>query len=187
MSALHNDTDINFLWVDLEMTGLDATTDRIVEVAAIATHFNLNPLGQYETGVLQDATEMTNLFGKNEFARNRPTETAALLQTSLRGKQEQAVEQELLNFIQQHFGDEPVYLAGNSIHADRGFIKQWWPTLHNRLHYRMLDISSFKLWWIGSGRFPYVKKELHTALSDINESIAEFQFYRKEIEKNHGS
>ena len=49
----------------------------------------------------------------------------------------------------------------------------------------MLDISSFKLWWVGSGKFPYVKKELHTALSDINESIAEFQFYLKDIEQKY--
>lgn len=187
MTSVNTKSNINFLWLDLEMTGLEPETDRILEVAVIATHFDLLPLGEYETGVLQDELIIRKLTDQNEFALNRPTETEALIQKSLAGKPVSNVEQELLAFIAEHFGDEPVYLAGNSIHADRGFIKKWWPKLHNRLHYRMLDVSSFKLWWIGGGKFPYVKKELHTALSDINESIAELKFYVKDTEKSSGS
>lgn len=187
MTSLQKDTGINLLWLDLEMTGLEPSIDRILEVAAIATRSDLEHLGEYESGVLQEEKLIRDLLQNNEFARNRPAETEALIQTSLNGTALVQIEDDLLKLIAIHFGDEEVYLAGNSIHADRGFIKQWWPRLHKRLHYRMLDISSFKLWWIGAGRFPYVKKELHTALSDINESIAEFKFYLKDIEKNNGS
>lgn len=177
MSNGKKDSVNNLLWLDLEMTGLEPAKDLIVEVGVILTHFDLQELARYETGVRHDESQLRVLFDANEWCRNRPAETEAEIQTSLSGKNQNIVEEDLLKLIEQNFGDEPVYLAGNSIHADRGFIKQYWPKLHNRLHYRMLDVSSFKLWWVGKGKFPYIKKELHTALSDIEESIAEFKFY----------
>ncbi len=167
----------NLLWMDLEMTGLEPATDLIVEVAVILTNFDLNQLVTYETGVKQDETLMRTLYYKNEWSRNRPAETEAEIQKSLQGKYQSLVEDEIMGLIKQYFGDDPVYLAGNSIHTDRIFIKQYWPKLHGRLHYRMLDVSSFKLWHLGNGGEPFVKKEAHTALSDIQESIAELKSY----------
>lgn len=177
MSNGKNDSVKNLMWLDLEMTGLEPAKDLIVEVGVILTRFDLVELARYETGIRHDERQLRALFDANEWSRNRPAETEAEIQTSLSGKRQEMVEEDLLKLIEQNFGDEPVYLAGNSIHADRGFIKQHWPKLHARLHYRMLDVSSFKLWWIGNGKFPYIKKELHTALSDIEESIAELKFY----------
>jgi oligoribonuclease len=171
------DTPKNLLWLDLEMTGLEPTRDVILEVAVILTHFDLTEIAKYETGVKQDETIIRALVGEKDFFKTRPAETDALIQTSLNGKDQTVIENEIVNLINQYFVNEPVYLAGNSIHMDRAFIKQYWPKLQSRLHYRMLDVSSFKLWHLGNDREPFVKKEAHTALSDIQESIAELKSY----------
>lgn len=183
MSNTKNDIPKNLMWLDLEMTGLEPSKDVILEVAAILNNFEFNELSRYETGVKQDEALIRKLLYENEWSRNRPAETEAEIKTSINGKSPEAVEEELLSLINNTFGNETVYLAGNSIHADRGFIKQYWPKLHARLHYRMLDVSSFKIWWTGTGHFPYVKKELHTALSDTEESIAELKFYLSKLNK----
>jgi len=177
---MQNSHDIpkNLLWLDLEMTGLEASTDLILEVATILTKFDLVEINSYESGVKQDEATMRSLLHKNDFAKSRPLQTEELVQTSLAGKDQTTVEQEILQLIELTFANEPVYLAGNSIHMDRTFIKEYWPQLHVRLHYRMLDVSSFKLWYLGKGKQPFVKTEAHTALSDIKESIAELQHYQ---------
>lgn len=175
------DTPKNLLWLDLEMTGLEAETDRILEVAVILTKFDLIQIDSLETGVKQDEQTIRTLLGNNPFAMSRPAETEKLISTSLNGISPSRTEQDLLNLITKHFKDEPVYLAGNSIHMDRTFIKWWWPKLHARLHYRMLDVSSFKLWHLGNGGEVFTKTEAHTALSDIQESIAELKYYQQTV------
>jgi oligoribonuclease len=171
----------NLVWMDLEMTGLIPETDLILEVAAILTKFDLNEIARYEAGVKQDEQKMRDIFKTKEWSLARPEYTEQEIQTSLAGKLEVQVEQELLDFITNTFGEEPVYLAGNSIHMDRLFIRKYWPKLHARLHYRMLDVSSFKLWFLGNGNEPFVKKEAHTALSDIQESISELKYYLSNV------
>lgn len=159
------------------MTGLTPTTDKILEVAVIATRFDFVEIERYESGVWQNEQEIRELLNANPFSVARPIETEQEIQTSLKGKAESIIQEDLLALIKRRFGDEPVYLAGNSIHADRGFVRQYWPKLHARLHYRMLDVSSFKLVWLGRGGEPFAKKEKHTALADIEESIAELKYY----------
>jgi oligoribonuclease len=171
-------TPTKLLWIDLEMTGLDPQKDRIVEVAAIVTDWNFMELDVLETGVRQDEETVRALFAANPFAVGRPNETAELVQVSLAGRPEQEVEAMLLHMVDQHFEPgEPVLLAGNSIHCDRGFIKQWWPNLEKRLHYRMLDVSAWKVVMQGKYGVEYKKAEAHRALGDIRESIGELQSY----------
>ncbi len=93
------------------------------------------------------------------------------------GKPSRQVEQELIALVEQHFGSEPAVLAGNSIHNDRNFIKQWWPELDLKLHYRMLDVSAWKVLMQGKYGVPFEKREVHRAFDDIQASIAELQFY----------
>lgn len=166
------------LWVDLEMTGLNSQKDRIVEMAAIVTDWNFNELDALETGVRQNEEEIRALFAANPWASARLQETAELIQTSLGGLNELEVEAQLLHMINRHFTPgEPVLLGGNSIHCDRGFIKQWWPQVEQRLHYRMLDVSAWKVVMQGRYHIEFPKKETHRALDDIRESIAELQYY----------
>lgn len=89
----------------------------------------------------------------------------------------ETVEQELMALVRAQFGDEMAVLAGNSIHADRGFIEFHWPGLTKLLHYRMLDVTSWKVVMQGKYGMEYTKKETHRAFDDIHESIEELQYY----------
>ncbi len=180
MAELAKVTPTKILWMDLEMTGLDPQKDRIVEVAAIVTDWDFTQLGSLDRGVKQDESELRALFAANPWATARPAETAIEIEHSLQGITESAAEAELIKLIDKHFApSEPVLLAGNSIHCDRGFIKQYWPKLEARLHYRMLDVSAWKVVMQGKFGVTYTKKEAHRAFDDIRESIDELKSYLK--------
>jgi oligoribonuclease len=168
------------LWVDLEMTGLEPTRDRIVEAAAIVTDWQFKELDAFESGVGQPLEEITTLFAANPWASARPAATQELIDLSTKSPAEADVEAQIMVLVNKHFApDEPVILAGNSIHCDRGFIRQWWPKLEARLHYRMLDVSAWKVVMQGKYAVGFEKKEAHRALDDIHESIDELQYYLK--------
>lgn len=92
------------------------------------------------------------------------------------GKSATEVEQELLEFMDQNFGQE-IILAGNSIHQDRKFIDREWPEMAKRLHYRMLDVSAWKVYFEGAKGKKFTKREAHRALDDIQGSIEELKWY----------
>ena len=96
------------------------------------------------------------------------------------GEDPEKVEEELLGFIEKNFG-ETVYLAGNSIHQDRKFIEREWPRLNAKLHYRMLDVSAWKIYFENALHRSFTKPENHRALEDIRGSIEELKWYRKMI------
>ena len=79
--------------------------------------------------------------------------------------------------MEQHFGAEPAVLAGNSINNDRKFIARYWPKLDLKLHYRMLDVSAWKVFMQGAYGVNFEKREVHRAFDDIQASIAELQHY----------
>ncbi|HET6924678.1 MAG TPA: oligoribonuclease [Candidatus Saccharimonadales bacterium] len=165
------------LWVDLEMTGLDAQNDVILEVAAEITDFNFRTLATYEACVKQPRDVVVDRMQKNKWWADFPANRDSFVEKLDDGKDPAEVERELCALIGEHFGDEPAVLAGNSIHNDRNFIKQWWPQLDLKLHYRMLDVSSLKLLMQGKYGVHFEKKEIHRAFDDIQASIAELQYY----------
>jgi oligoribonuclease len=170
------------LWIDLEMTGLDPSKDRILEVALIVTDWNFTELERFESGVGQDQTEIKALLDASPFARSRPTETRALIELSSRSPAEADIEKKILVLVNKYFKpNEPALLAGNSIHCDRGFIRRWWPNLEAKLHYRMLDVSAWKVVMAAKFGTDYPKKETHRALNDIEESIGELKFYLERV------
>ena len=168
------------LWVDLEMTGLDATQDVILEVAAEVTDFELNTLASYEAIVAQPASIVVERMQKNAwwqgYSENRD-EFVRKTSDSAMAKPSFVVEQELLALVEQHFGSEPAVLAGNSIYNDRKFVARYWPKLDLKLHYRMLDVSAWKVFMQGAFKVDYKKADVHRAQEDIQASIAELQYY----------
>jgi oligoribonuclease len=114
---------------------------------------------------------------KNIWWKDYPENRDEFVRKMESGKPSKQVEQELMALVHEHFGSEPAILAGNSIHNDRNFIKQWWPELDLKLHYRMLDVSSLKVFMQGRYGVEFEKKEVHRAFDDIQASIAELQYY----------
>lgn len=169
------------LWIDLEMTGLDPKEDRILEVAAIVTDWDFNEIATY-TAVKKVGPSLVKTRMVGEFWEKFPAVRDALIAQNLDGKNGRTVENELLAFIDEHFGDEPnILLAGNSIHQDRKFIENEWQRLDARLHYRMLDVSAWKVVFDGKYKKRFAKPEAHRALEDIRGSIEELQYYLKRV------
>ncbi len=171
-----NKLPTKLFWVDLEMTGLDPEVDKIIEVGVIVTDFDFNEVETYEAVIKQDLDSLT--------LDPWITENLADLLTKVpTGKDEQEVIAELNKICEKHF-DGPVILAGNSIHQDRRFIRKWWPDFERKLHYRMLDVSSFKVWMMGKHGTVFHKPEQHRALEDIRGSIQELKQYVEQTKLN---
>lgn len=160
-----------YLWIDLEMTGLDVSKERIIEVAAIATDTTLHELGTYEAVVKQDAQLLNQMDDWNQKHHSE----SGLLEKIPQGKTEEEVEKELISFCKKHF-NEPVIIAGNTIGQDRLFLEKYFKDFSSLLHYRQLDVTAFKLAFLPQG-VSFKKKNSHRALEDIKESIAEFDFF----------
>ena len=164
------------LWIDLEMTGLDPVKDRICEVAAIATDMDLNEIATYEAvAKVDDQIIKTRMVG--EFWEKNSKSRDALIQQNATGKPIKTIEKELVEFLDQNFTKKEIYLAGNSIHQDRKFIEKEMPMLNKRLHYRMLDVSAWKIYFENAMNKKFIKPENHRALDDINGSIEELKWY----------
>lgn len=168
------------LWMDLEMTGLDPIEDRILEVAVIATDWDFNEIATYE-GIVKVGSRLVERRLKvgQAFWDAHPEARDGLVQQNLTlGRSGRVIEDELLAFIGEYFDDEkPVLLAGNSIHQDRRFIVNEWPRLDERLHYRMLDVTAWKVVMEGKYKKRFAKPEEHRALGDIRGSIMELKYY----------
>ena len=161
----------------MEMSGLEHTKERILEVALLVTDLSLNIVKEYETIVFQEDIVLkgmdawcTEHHGKSGLTAKVP-----------HGKPEAEVEIELIKIIKEFSPSDRALLAGNSIGQDRKFIDQWMPDFAKTLHYRMLDVSSFKILFEGIYNKKYNKKHKHRAVDDIIESIEELKFYMQYI------
>ena len=167
------------LWIDLEMTGLDPVEDRILEVAAIATDWNFKEVAKFEAVVKVDS-KLMKMRMVGDFWEKFSDVREALMEQDKSGKNSSEVEDELLKFIKDNFSDDDkVLLAGNSIHQDRKFIANEWQRLDVILHYRMLDVSAWKVVFEGKYGKKFAKPNAHRALDDIRGSIEELKYYLK--------
>ena len=175
-------TKANLLWIDLEMTGLDPLEDKIVEVAAIATDFDFNKIETYQASVRTDPEFMANRMTGEFWDKNDASRQSLIKQSSsAEAKTLAEIEDDLLKIIKEKFDNEaPIYLAGNSVHQDRKFMSLAWPTLDEKLSYRMLDVSAWKIIFENRG-VKFTKPELHRALDDIQGSIDELKYYLKRV------
>ncbi|MDH5560521.1 MAG: oligoribonuclease [Deltaproteobacteria bacterium] len=172
------------IWADLEMTGLDPVKDKILEIATIVTDKNLEIIEigpelviHHEDQVLDNMNDWcVKQHGKSGLTHKARNSDVTV---------EQAQEQ-TLSFIKNFVKEQTAPLCGNSIHQDRRFLEQYMPDINNYLHYRNIDVTAikilFEMWYPQLD--PFKKKENHTAMDDIIESIEELKFYRKTIFKN---
>jgi oligoribonuclease len=163
------------LWIDMEMTGLDPEKEVVIEIASVITSTDLEPLDQYHAVVKQPQNFIDNMDAWNQ-KHHRESGLVDLIPT---GKEPAVVEQEVLAQLDKHFGPKDrIILAGNSIGQDRAFINKYFKKIADRLHYRMLDVTSFKIVFNNFYQISYAKPQAkHRATGDIQESINELKKY----------
>ena len=166
------------LWLDMEMTGLKVEKEVVIEVAAIITDIDFNVLASYQSVIKQD---QKYIDGMDEWNIEHHT-ASGLIEKIPQGKEQRQAESELCMIIDQQFKGEQAVLAGNSIAQDRLFIKKYFPVLESKLHYRMLDVSSWKHIFRVKYGIEFDKQGTHRALDDINESIEELKFYLTHVQ-----
>ena len=172
------------VWVDLEMTGLDPEKDVILEVAALITDSQLEPIGEgVDLVVHQPPEAFANMAEvvREMHARSGLTEAVAASTVTLAD-----AEAAVLALVKEHAAEpRTVPLCGNSIATDRTFITRHMPALDAWLHYRMIDVSSVKelcrRWYPKAYYNAPQKAGGHRALVDIQESVAELKYYRSAI------
>ena len=168
-----------YCWIDLEMTGLDPTTDRIIEVGVIITNKQLEPVFEWESAIFQPAETLENM---NEWCKHHHT-ASGLLERVPQGITEQQLDDKLAEITLKYFKKtNPCIICGNSIAQDRKFIDRYLPQFAQRIHYRMLDVSSFKIVFREMLGREFKKQNTHRALDDIKESIAELKYYMSAID-----
>ena len=169
------DSSLNFFWIDLEMTGLSIEKEVIIEAAAIITDSNFKELSTYETVVKQPQIYLDRM---DDWNKKHHTESGLAAKVP-HGKEVGLVQGELIQMVDDFFKDpkkKPI-LCGNSIGQDRLFIDKYFPDFAQRLHYRMLDVTSWKIIFNSKFNLEFKKKNKHRALDDIRESIEELKFY----------
>lgn len=175
--AGNNDT--RWVWVDLEMTGLDPSTDVILQIATIITDDELNELEALDVVVWQPEEALARM---GPFVRNMHTDNGLLDRVRQSDTSLADAERKTMDLICRHVPFKKGVLAGNTIWQDRRFLERYMPHIENYLHYRQIDVSSLKVvcqTWLGSKGMAPQKTATHTALEDIRASIEELKFYKE--------
>jgi oligoribonuclease len=169
------------VWMDLEMTGLDADKDVIVVIAVLITDSDLEPVGEGLDLVIHQPADV--LAGMDEIVRDMHARSGlaeAVLASTV--TLEEAREQALAMIREQVPMIRTAPLCGNSIATDRSFLVKYMPEIDKHLHYRMIDVSSIKelarRWHPKIYQKAPTKGGGHRALADILESVAELRYYR---------
>ena len=181
-NALLKKSDKNLVWLDCEMSGLEPATERLLELAVIVTGPNLEPRIEGPVLVIHQADALLDAMD----AWNKRTHGKSGLTDKVRASvlTEAQAEQQLLDFVARYVPKNASPLCGNTISQDRRFLVNYMPRLEAFLHYRNLDVSTLKelakRWRPDLG---YKKKQQHTALADVHESIDELEYYRAHFMK----
>ena len=168
------------IWIDLEMTGLNPETDRIIEIATIITDSELNVLA--EGPVLAVHQSNAGLAAMDDWNKKPHAGTGLIERVRLSALSDVDVERLTLEFVRRYVPKNRSPMCGNSICQDRRFLARLMPELEAWFHYRNLDVSTVKELarrWRPELAGGFQKKNTHRALDDIRESIEELRFYRE--------
>ncbi len=168
------------IWIDLEMTGLDTDHDQILEIATVVTDANLNVLA--EGPELAIAQTLDTLEAMDDWNRNQHRRSGLWQRALDQGVGLAEAEARTLDFLREWLAPGKSPMCGNSICQDRRFLHRQMPALETFFHYRNLDVSTIKELarrWAPQVLAGFTKHASHTALSDVHDSIAELQHYRR--------
>ena len=172
----------NLVWIDMEMTGLQPDSDRIIEIAVLVTDAQLNVLAEGPMLVVHQPDAV--LEAMDSWNRSTHKKTGLIERVRASRMTEADAERAALEFLGLHVPASNSPMCGNSICQDRRFLARWMPKLEGYFHYRNLDVSTLKELarrWKPELMKGFTKEGKHEALADILESIEELKFYRKSM------
>jgi len=172
------------VWLDMEMTGLDPETERIIEVAVVVTESDLTVVAEGPVLVIHQSDALLDAMDK--WNKSTHSKSGLIAKVKASTLTEDQAQEALLVFLKQHVPVGKSPLCGNTISQDRRFMRRYMPQLDAFFHYRNLDVSTLKelaLRWKPAVYKSFVKHSRHEALADIYESIAELKHYREHFLK----
>lgn len=172
-------SDDNLVWIDLEMTGLDAGADVVLQVALVITTADLAPLDELAFDVWQPEEALRRMI---PLVREMHERTGLVERVRRATTRLPEVERAVLERVAA-WCPAPATLCGNSVWNDRRFIERHMPALDRHLHYRIVDVSSLKVlaqrWYGETAVFTKPADGEHDARVDVRNSIAELAHYRR--------
>ena len=174
----------NLIWIDLEMTGLEPEVDRIIEIATLVTDQELNIIGQGPVIAIHQSDEA--LAAMDDWNQKHHGESGLIDRVKASQFTEADAISQTIEFLSQYVPKGASPMCGNSIGQDRRFLNKYMRELEDYFHYRNIDVSTIKELtkrWNPEIMKGFKKQNTHQALQDIQESIAELQYYRREVFK----
>ena len=184
LETLLKKSDQNLVWVDCEMTGLEPEKERLIEIAIVVTGPQLTPRIEGPVLVVHQSDEVLDQmdnWNKGTHGRSGLIDKVRASTTT-----EADAEAQILAFIAEYVPKGVSPLCGNTISQDRRFLVKYMPKLEAYLHYRNIDVSTFKELakrWSPAVYSAFKKQQKHTALADVHESIDELEHYREHFLK----
>jgi oligoribonuclease len=172
-------SDLNLVWLDCEMTGLNPEHERIIEIAVVITDAHLTR--RIEGPVLAIYQSDSLLDKMDKWNRSTHGNSGLIARVKTSTVNEEEAEKTLLQFLSHYVPKGSAPMCGNSIGQDRRFLAKYMPKLEAFFHYRNLDVSTLKELskrWAPEVYKSFKKKQRHTALADVHESIDEMEHYR---------
>lgn len=172
-------SDLNLVWLDCEMTGLNPEHDRIIEIAVVVTNASLDVRIEGPVFAIHQSDELLN--GMDAWNKGTHGRSGLIERVKASEVDEAQAEAALIKFLSQYIPKGKVPLCGNSIGQDRRFLARYMPKLEAYLHYRNVDVSTLKELarrWKPEVVTSFKKAQRHTAMADVIESIDELQHYR---------
>lgn len=177
--------DDYLVWLDMEMSGLNPETHRILEIAVVVTDGQLQVIAHAPVYVVHQTTE--HLDAMDAWNKGTHGKSGLIEKVKASTHSEADVERELLAFLKQYVPAGKSPMCGNTIHQDRRFLLRYMPSFEAHFHYRNIDVSTIKELcrrWQPALLKGFEKKGAHTALADILESIDELRYYRRHLMPN---
>lgn len=172
----------NLIWIDMEMTGLQPDSDRIIEIAMLVTDSELRLVAEGPVLVVHQPAAV--LEAMDSWNRSMHAKTGLVERVRASRLTEAQAERQALAFLAAHVPANASPMCGNSICQDRRFLARWMPRLESYFHYRNLDVSTLKELvrrWKPEAAKGFAKEGRHEAMADILESIEELKYYRKSV------
>lgn len=174
------DKSKTLIWIDMEMTGLEPETDRVIEIATLITDADLNILAEGPVVAVRQSDSV--LAGMDEWNQRTHGDSGLVARVRASQSDEADAEQQTLDFLREYAETGSSPMCGNSVHQDRRFLVKYMPTLEAFFHYRNLDVSTVKELarrWRPELPGGFNKNGSHKALDDIRDSVSELQYYRE--------